>query len=129
MRASRIPTSISMGRGWTTPFPPWLRHYSKAIAKSKCTSIAVQNSCHQANNHPYSFSRNISNSSNCSKVNTLSALLYAGPNLTPALITPGKKSGLPPLWVTFNAIQECRILKIDKDIIYALLVTGNLNNC
>ena len=31
-----------------------------------------------------------------------------------------------PVWATFNAIQKCRILKIDKDIIYALLVTGNL---
>ena len=54
---------------------------------------------------------------------------YAGHNLTPALITPGKKFVLPPPSSTFNAIQKCRILKINKDIIYALLVTGNLNNC
>ena len=26
--------------------------------------------------------------------------LYAGTNLTPALITPGKKCGQPPLWAT-----------------------------
>ena len=54
---------------------------------------------------------------------------YAGLTLKPALITPGKKFGLPPLWVTSNAIETFRILKIDKEIIYALLVTGNLNNC
>ena len=48
---------------------------------------------------------------------------------TPALITPGKKFGLPPLWASFNAIQKCGILEIGKDIIYALLVTGNLINC
>ena len=48
---------------------------------------------------------------------------------TPALITPGKKFGLPPLWATLNAIQKCRMLKIDKDIIYALLVTRNLSSC
>ena len=42
---------------------------------------------------------------------------------------PGKKFSLPPLLATFDAIQECRILKIDKDIIYALLVIGNLNSC
>ena len=47
----------------------------------------------------------------------------------PTLIIPGKKFGLLPLWATFNAIQKCGILKIDKDIIYALLVTGSLNNC
>ena len=46
----------------------------------------------------------------------------AGPNLTPALITPGKEFGLPPLWATVNAIQKCRILNIDKDIIYVLFV-------
>ena len=53
---------------------------------------------------------------------------YAAPNLTPALftpafITPGKKFGLLPLWTTFNAIKKCKILKIDKGIIYSLLVT------
>ena len=46
----------------------------------------------------------------------------AGSNLMPALIAPGMKFGLPPLRATFNAIQKCRILKIDRDIIYALLV-------
>ena len=39
---------------------------------------------------------------------------YAGLNLTPALITPGKKFGPTPLWATIYTIKNCMILKSDK---------------
>ena len=44
---------------------------------------------------------------------------YAGQNLMPALVTPEKKYGLPPLWTTVYAIQKSMIVENDKALHYS----------
>ena len=45
----------------------------------------------------------------------------AGPNLTPALIMPGKKFGLPPLQAVLSAFHKVRNSEYDKALNYTFL--------